>query len=363
MMEEKIKLILKLINSYHHEAYVVGGFVRDYLLGKETYDIDITTSASKEELLNILSPYHPYVINKHFDTVTVNLDEYQIEITPYRIDGYYLNHRHPSSIQRTSSLMDDLSRRDFTINAILMDVNENIIDPLNGYADLKDRIIRAIGDPLKRFEEDALRILRAIRFKARLGFEIEDQTKKAIYLKKELLKDISMFRKQTEIIKTVRYDKRVIDEYRDIFDDIIRLDVSINLMCDNETLLWALMLNRNKEDIDKLLISKKELNNIRKLFKYTDSNDYVEAFSEFDDPQLFIDYMYHLKGIDLKELYISSKDYIVNRNNLDISAHDLMALGYHDVEIGRIQKRLIEDIRKCRLKNKKEDIIAYLHML
>lgn len=362
-MNQNITEILKLLNNHNHEAYVVGGFVRDYLLHRNSFDVDITTSASREELLEILASYKPYIINKIYDTVTVSLNEYKIEITPYRIDGQYLNHRHPSSIQRSTSLIEDLSRRDFTINAIVMDAAGNIIDPLNGIKDLEKGIIKAIGNPERRFEEDALRILRAIRFKARLGFNIEPATQKAIYLKKDLLKNISMFRIQSEIIETIRYDKNVIDEYHEVYSDILNLDVSMNLDTDNETLLWALMLHNQKEAPDKLLISKKQLKDIRKLISHDKCNDYTIAFSDFDDPSLYIDYIYHLKGLDLHHEYQQLKDYIVNRNSLAIKASELMKLGYHGNEISQCQKMLINDIQRHKLKNQKEDIIRYLHMI
>lgn len=168
------KSIIQKLHSFGYEAYFVGGFVRDYLLGKTSDDIDITTNAQPHELTKI------FPITKEtglkYGTITVIVDNHPFEVTTYRIDQKYENYRKPESVIFSKKLTEDLSRRDFTINALAMDVDGHIIDNFEGKKDLESRIIKAIGNPDERFMEDALRILRALRFVAKLGFTIEEQT-------------------------------------------------------------------------------------------------------------------------------------------------------------------------------------------
>ncbi|NLC19263.1 MAG: hypothetical protein GX757_08625, partial [Clostridiales bacterium] len=166
------------MERHGYEAYLVGGCVRDFLMGLKPKDYDICTSALPEDICDIFNNTIPTGM-KH-GTITVLLDNKPIEVTTFRIDTVYTDHRRPDSVRFTSSLNDDLKRRDFTINAIAYHPQKGVIDPFGGARDIQDRIIRTVGEPIKRFEEDALRMLRAIRFKARFGFTIAANTKKAI---------------------------------------------------------------------------------------------------------------------------------------------------------------------------------------
>ncbi len=201
-LESGKKVISELL-SHGHEAYFVGGFVRDFLLGINSNDIDITTSASPDEVSLIFEKTKPTGIK--YGTVTVFIDEIGFEVTTFRSDGLYINHRHPDEVTFSDSLVDDLTRRDFTINALAMDIHGEIIDNHHGLVDLKNKIIRAVGDPNRRFLEDALRILRAFRFVSKLDFSLEKETKKAIIKHRDLLLSLASERVIAEFEKMIVY--------------------------------------------------------------------------------------------------------------------------------------------------------------
>lgn len=200
-MPKKAKHIIETIQRAGFEAYIVGGCVRDSLLGREPEDWDITTSAK------------PWQIKEMFDrtidtgiqhgTVTVMLDKEGFEVTTYRIDGKYEDGRHPREVIFTPSLIEDLKRRDFTINAMAYNEEGGLIDVFGGLRDMEEKTIRCVGDPKERFSEDALRIMRAIRFSAQLGYGIEKRTKEAIRVMSPALKGISAERIQVELVKLI----------------------------------------------------------------------------------------------------------------------------------------------------------------
>ena len=179
-MPENVKMILDKLSSEGHEAVIIGGCVRDSIMGIEPHDWDIATSAQPEEIMECFKHYNLMKAGLKHGTVTVIIDHEPYEITTYRIDGEYSDHRRPDSVDFTCDLAEDIMRRDFTINAIAYD-GENIIDLHDGIGDLQKGIIRCVGNANARFREDPLRILRAIRFAARFGFEIEESTKKAMF--------------------------------------------------------------------------------------------------------------------------------------------------------------------------------------
>lgn len=206
----------EILNAIHvggHEAYIVGGCVRDALLGRTPGDYDITTSARPEEIQALFKRTVPTGI-KH-GTVTVLAGKEKCEVTTYRIDGKYADGRHPESVTFTASLEEDLKRRDFTINAFAWSEEEGLIDYFNGLEDLKNKIVRAVGEPTERFSEDALRILRAFRFSAQLGFEIELSTLQAAKELAGTLEKISAERIHDELIKLISSDhpEKMLDLY------------------------------------------------------------------------------------------------------------------------------------------------------
>ena len=200
-LSEGAKKAIELLKKDGHEAYIVGGSVRDMIMGIKANDYDITTSATPDEMKKAFSCHTVIETGIKHGTITFLYEKEPIEITTYRIDGDYKDSRHPESVEFTKKLDLDLSRRDFTMNALVYNEDEGIIDLFGGQNDIKSKIIRAIGDPKKRFEEDALRILRGIRFSSQLGFEIEEKTKEAMIECAPLLHNISKERINVEISK------------------------------------------------------------------------------------------------------------------------------------------------------------------
>lgn len=201
---QKVQYILDTLHEHKHNAFVVGGCIRDCILGKSPIDWDIATDALPEEVKQFFSKTVDTGI-KH-GTVTVIIDGISYEITTYRVDGEYLDFRKPASVSFTSSIEEDLSRRDFTINSIAYNPLAGIVDPFGGISDIKAGIIRTVGNPDKRFSEDALRMLRAVRFSAQLGFSIADNTKKSIGKNCRLIENISAERIRDELTKILLSD-------------------------------------------------------------------------------------------------------------------------------------------------------------
>lgn len=191
--------LLGLLHYFGHEAYVVGGCVRDSILGIEPHDWDICTNATPEKMKEIFNHLHVIETGLKHGTLTVMYGGNAYEITTFRKDGGYSDHRHPDNVEFTEDLLEDLKRRDFTINAMAAGLDGKIIDPFHGQHDLETGWIRCVGNADERFQEDALRILRALRFVSRLGFGLEDKTAKAIQKNKELLCNVSFERIQSEL--------------------------------------------------------------------------------------------------------------------------------------------------------------------
>lgn len=200
-LPKSVQYIIDELEKFGFEAYVVGGSVRDSILNRTVHDWDITTSATPDEVMKVFKnkPIIPTGL-KH-GTVTVLIDGEGFEVTTYRIDGEYEDSRHPLEVQFTRNLEEDLKRRDFTINAMAYNDESGIVDIFGGMQDLERKIIRCVGNAEERFGEDALRILRAVRFAAQLGFEIEEETKEGIRKLAPTLANISAERIQVELVK------------------------------------------------------------------------------------------------------------------------------------------------------------------
>ena len=198
-LPEKVNTIITLLHNAGFEAYAVGGCVRDSILGREPEDWDITTSAMPEETKELFDKTVDTGIEH--GTVTVLLGREGFEVTTYRVDGKYEDSRHPKEVTFTRSLREDLKRRDFTVNAMAYNEKDGLVDVFGGLSDLKKGKIRCVGDAKERFSEDALRILRGIRFAAQLGFSIDEKTKAGMKELAPTLKNISVERIQAELVK------------------------------------------------------------------------------------------------------------------------------------------------------------------
>lgn len=391
-LPKNVENIIERLKEHGFEGFAVGGCVRDSLLKKTPTDWDITTDALPEDMKKIFK--------KTFDTgiahgtVTVLMDGVGYELTTYRIDGNYSDGRHPDSVSFSKNLSEDLCRRDFTINAMAYSHNKGIVDLFGGRKDLQNGIIRAVGDAKKRFDEDALRMLRAVRFAAQLGFRIDDDTFEAIKEKAKLLSKVSKERIFVELNKSLNGDfaqniKMVYTSglYRYIGKEFAKLDESIydfypRKFPNKKHMYWAAFLENieNVEAVKKILFELKSDNATR-------NNTYL-LVKELKNPlpssdedirwslhrigaDLFCDYIEILKS-DKKNVDILDKiDTIENRYSLilkenhayeismlDITGKDLMDIGISKgPKIGEVLEFLLKKVIENPLNNEKSSLL------
>ena len=391
-LPKNVKNIIESLKEHGFEGFAVGGCVRDSLLKKTPTDWDITTDARPEDMKKIFK--------KTFDTgiahgtVTVLMDGVGYELTTYRIDGNYSDGRHPDSVSFSKNLSEDLCRRDFTINAMAYSHNKGIVDLFDGRKDLQNGIIRAVGDAKKRFDEDALRMLRAVRFAAQLGFKIDDDTFEAIRERAKLLSKVSKERIFVELNKSLCGDfaqniKMVYTSglYRYIGKEFSKLDKSIydfypRKFHNKKHMYWAAFLENidNVEAVKKILFELKSDNATR-------NNTYL-LVKELKNPlpssdedirwslhrigaDLFCDYIEILKS-DKKNVDILDKiDTIENRYSLilkenhayeismlDITGKDLMDIGISKgPKIGEVLEFLLKKVIENPLNNEKSSLL------
>ena len=214
----QVNRAIEILRQNGHTAHVVGGAVRDALMGVEAHDWDIATSALPEETAAAFNDFRVIETGIKHGTITVIIDSASLEITTYRIESGYSDNRHPDSVKFTDLIENDLSRRDFTVNAIAYSPHSGITDPHCGCGDIDKKVIRCVGEPDKRFGEDALRILRALRFSSVLGFEIESKTAESIRRNYRLLANISVERIFVELSKLLcgKDVKRILLDYSEV---------------------------------------------------------------------------------------------------------------------------------------------------
>lgn len=266
MLEKSLEL-LKIFNDNGYEAYLVGGFVRDYLLDKKSSDVDICTNATPMEIKELFKDVNiPF---EEYGSVHLNYKKVLFEITTFRMDLEYNDKRTPSKIMYTDSLIIDLKRRDFIMNTLCMDKDGNIIDLLNASNDIKSKIIRTVGIADRRFKEDPLRILRAIRFATELSFKLDDEVKKAINENKKLLSKLSYFRKKQELNKifsspNATFGINVLKQYG--LDKYLDINLSKDVINTNDPIgIWAQISPSDKYQFTSL--EKGYLNSILRLLK------------------------------------------------------------------------------------------------
>lgn len=233
------ELIIGRLEEHGFEAYVVGGCVRDSIMGITPHDWDICTSALPEQIIEVFSEMKVIPTGLKHGTVTVVIDGSEFEVTTYRIDGEYTDNRHPEAVEFVKDLKLDLMRRDFTINALAYNHKSGIIDYFNGVEDIHNKVIRCVGNPNDRFSEDALRIMRAIRFATRFGFEIEQETRKSLFTHQSLLRNISAERINSELTKTLQH---------------ITFETNVGLLVDMMTLLTEVIPEFGGCDIQKISV-------------------------------------------------------------------------------------------------------------
>ncbi len=223
LLSDGAAYIISRLTEAGFEAYAVGGCVRDILMGTEANDYDITTSATTDEIKSVFSCDRIIETGIKHGTVTVLVGSIPFEVTTYRLETVYSDNRHPDEVIFTRKLSDDLSRRDFTVNSIAYNEQNGFVDLFGGKKDIENKIIRCVGNPRIRFEEDSLRILRGIRFASTLGFEIEEETKKAMLECRKLIKNISHERVFTELSKMLcgKNIRSILTEFAPVLGEVI----------------------------------------------------------------------------------------------------------------------------------------------
>lgn len=394
----KVKYIIDKIDENDYEAFIVGGCVRDSVIGIQPHDYDITTSATPQKIMEIFKEFKCIETGIEHGTISVVIDNEIYEITTYRIEGEYKDYRRPDKVKFTCNLQDDLKRRDFTINAMAYNEKTKLVDIFGGKSDIDKKIIKTVGNPNERFNEDGLRMIRAIRFSSKLDFDIEEDTLKAIYDNAHIIENISKERITDEFSKIILSDrpenliylfKTKIFNYLNIseeFDDkkidnlfkkiivlkkiekdlIKRLTIidyiieELNINCKNicneliyskkivkiENILLECMSEIDVEKLDKINI-KKILNKIGiDLFKtYLDINQVI-----YDNEKYFnkiIDILYEIEE--------NNECYTIK--NLNINGNDIISLGYKNEKIGEILNYLLEEVIKDPALNEKNMLL------
>lgn len=377
-----VKVLMNELFYNGYSCYVVGGAVRDTILNKEVHDYDLTTNAKPEEMVKVFEAYITIPTGLKHGTLTVLSNNHQVEVTTYRLDNDYIDHRHPTSVTFTDNIKEDIERRDFTINGFAYNDAEGLLDFFNGKEDLDNKIIRCIGNPEDRFEEDALRILRAIRFSVQLGFNIEEETKKAIFSKQDLLSFISKERIRDELLSTLKYPcSNVFDEYAEIFksalfffpninpDKLSTLDNKENEYTKLALLLEDAPLEGAKDLLEELKLSKHEINLVLSYLKYKDYKfesriDLKYFLSDFFYP--LDDYLNYRKTRDERFLIYKVRNYldeikdredIYSLKDLAINGDDVVALGYRGSEISQALNKALALVIEEKVNNNKEDLI------
>ena len=351
---EKALSILEKIENLGYEAYIVGGAVRDYILGVELNDIDITCNMPLELIKNNFNVIENGIL---YDSLTIK-DEYDFEITHFRRDLSYENHRHPK-VELVSNIFDDLERRDFTMNALIMDKSKKIIDKYNGIEDIKNKIIKAIGDPYKRFDEDALRILRALHFSSKLNFKIEKNTLDAMINKKNLLSFLSNERIEDYFYKIVysNYKNGIdyINEY-DLFEYIPKYKNLLSLINDfkKEDLKIAYFFRFND-----YFSNEKEIKKRIDVLSYLINNNF-NNYSLYQYRDCLNNYYDLIKGLgfDYNNIY-KRFDELALKEDLAIDKNEFAKMFEGKVIKEKIDL-VINAILDKKIKNEKEEIINFL---
>lgn len=381
-LPKNVEFILNELNKNGYEGYIVGGCVRDYLMGKKPHDYDITTSALPEEIKSIFP--HTVDTGIQHGTVTVIINKTGYELTTYRIDGEYKDNRHPEEVIFTDKLSGDLSRRDFTINAIAYNPIKGYVDLFNGKEDIEKKVIRGVGIPAKRFQEDALRMMRAVRFSAQLDFSIEENTLAALKENAHLIKNISIERIREEFFKLIlsNHNERLdillnsgMTEY--FLPEILNKNINyskINSLSKDITVRLAYIFNNiDFNTVNKIMkrlkADNKSIITVTSLVKYsdyeiTDPYSMRKLISLIGDNTIkLIEVIGAVKNCSTEkeiELYNHVKNDCCSLKALNITGNDLIAEGITGKEIGQALHKALDYVMKEPEKNTRDILLKYI---
>ena len=364
--------ILEKFNEAGYEAYFVGGCVRDYLLNDDFSDIDITTNALPDEVKKIFRKSIDTGIQHGTVTILINGDSF--EVTTFRTEDDYIDHRTPEKVEFVSDLKEDLDRRDFTINAMALDSKGELYDYHCGEKDLRNKIIKTVNNPNERFFEDALRMLRAFRFSSKLGFEIEENTLKAIKNNAELIKFVSIERIVNEFRKllTGKGNKRSLEllldsklnNYIPFLDEISKIiDFSNYNFCQSLYILSNIN-DISFEKLKELKLSNKEIKQVKiyeKINKDFISNVPLEIILynyDIEDVAFIVSYFKYCDKEDIEKIKLPIESF----NDIAITSMEIISIMDKPAGpwIKEIIKKLEEDIILCKIDNTRKDILDFL---
>jgi len=358
-MNSVIKAVLKQFQDHGYEAYVIGGFVRDALLGIHSDDVDIATNATPQQVKDLFE--HTMDVGIAHGSVRVMIDHQSFDITTFRTDGSYEDNRHPNNVEFGQSLAIDVSRRDFTMNAIAMNIKGEIIDLVGGQSDIQQKFIKSIGDPYVRMQEDALRIIRALRFVSVLGFELDPDLMKAMKEHQHLVASIAMERIQIEVRKLLR------GHYMDKMNQYLR-EVNVpNLPPqfvndDSLSLVEQVVIAEVKYSSfhSKFLLTKQEqkqyvyLNNLS-----SESPDRYELYSSVY-PQSMITVGSILHGWNRQQLEDQFEHLVIHkRDELAVTGHDIERIGLKGPAIESVLIQIEKAVLANQIVNQKAELLAY----
>ncbi|VEU82886.1 CCA tRNA nucleotidyltransferase [Acholeplasma hippikon] len=371
------KKLIKDLKRNGHEAFLVGGVVRDFLMKSKFNDIDITTKAKPFEVMKL---YKTAPTGLKYGSVTVLYDNEKFEVTTYRLDGPTSDFRHPDSVIYSEDVKDDVLRRDFTINGILMDEFQNIYDYVDGQKDIEAKLIRAIGDPTTRFNEDALRMLRAIYFQSKLGFEIEEQTKEAIKNNTHSITELAMERVHQELIKILKGEYAI-----KALNSMVELGLDKVLPGLEKGIQYVATLDK-MPFVDTFFTLSFALNNGVVPSKWTFSNVHRNKYQKASELANKVhgmpdDKTLYTYGLEIS-LLANKANFFLGRSkhlekkiqevydNLPVKSELDLALTSHEIMkflnkkqgvwLGNLRKQMIEDVLLKNVNNTKEDLYKYL---
>ena len=400
-MPENVKMILDTISGHGYKAVIIGGCVRDSIMEYMPHDWDIATSAQPEKIMEIFRDFRLMTAGLKHGTVTVIINHEPYEITTYRVDGKYTDFRRPDTVNFTSDLAEDVLRRDFTINAISYD-GEKIIDLHDGIGDIERGIIRCVGNPDDRFQEDPLRILRALRFAVRFKFQIEENTAAAMRRHMKLLDHIAIERKQSEFTKTICTDSikgnfEILKRYQDVLSyvmpdiaDITEWDKTVDMIRNCDGLCEKLVIlidmakvesyhnvvsilmkypNKVSKSVCNIMECRKELiigsiENARYLLSKYSKEDVIRTtnyklakiISDESSDEAMMLCLYKAQDA-IEEVYSNPDKYCYDLKHLDINGHDLKSIGVPDVEISHYLWELLRIVITGAVENNNEKLI------
>ena len=370
----QVNTALALLNQAGFEAFVVGGAVRDLLRGSPVHDWDITTSALPEQTKTVFADYRLIETGIRHGTVTVLLDGTQLEITTYRTEGTYSDHRRPDNVEFTRSLEEDLARRDFTVNAMAYHPKAGVVDLFDGQNDLKNRIMRCVGEPDKRFQEDALRMLRALRFASRFGFTIEPETSAAIHRNRNLLTHVAAERIRDELTGLLcGYGAdTVLRDYPDVFSVLIpeldgRNSYDLSVLPPDPILRWAALLASPEFSHETILRRLRLDNATREDVLFLAAHRSTPLQSREEVRRAVQQFGVHRTGLLLRlSCPPEQADGLlagitqVRAADLAVNGNDLMAFGLSGAQIGQALDALVNAVVFDGVENKKEALLSYL---